>query len=160
MALARVLCRIHLLINYNLHFNFSLPIKTIFLICCWKLNESFFSLFLAMLGNVNFKMLKSWSVPIGSFLLLQSDTGTNYYKEIPLSEILAVETAKKCNGDSPMHCFEIRTANVDYFVGKKCFFFDWTKFFKKHTKKKEKCNWRESLLFTRSNLSFCETFWS
>ena len=51
------------------------------------------------------------------FCLHQSDTGTNYYKEIPLSEILAVETAKKCNGDSPMHCFEIRTANVDYFVG-------------------------------------------
>ena len=49
---------------------------------------------------------------------LQSDTGTNYYKEIPLSEILAVETAMKSNGDSPMHCFEIRTANVDYFVGK------------------------------------------
>jgi hypothetical protein len=36
-----------------------------------------------------------------------------------LSEILAVETAKKggAGGDSNMHCFEIRTANVDYFVG-------------------------------------------
>ena len=49
--------------------------------------------------------------------MFQSDTGTNYYKEIPLSEILAVETAKKSNADSPNHCFEIRTANVDYFVG-------------------------------------------
>jgi hypothetical protein len=33
-----------------------------------------------------------------------------------LSEILAVETAKKGATDS-QHCFEIRTANVDYFVG-------------------------------------------
>ncbi len=61
----------------------------------------------------------------------QSDTGTNYYKEIPLSEILAVDT-KKSNGSSDngsseaaaaasalpgTHCFEIRTANVDYYVG-------------------------------------------
>lgn len=46
---------------------------------------------------------------------LQNDTGTNYYKEIPLSEILAVSTAKKAS--DVQHCFEIRTANVDYFVG-------------------------------------------
>ena len=47
---------------------------------------------------------------------MQSDTGSNYYKEIPLSEILAVETAKKGATDI-QHCFEIRTANVDYYVG-------------------------------------------
>jgi hypothetical protein len=35
---------------------------------------------------------------------------------VPLSEILAVDTAKKPTGDV-MHCFEIRTANVDFFVG-------------------------------------------
>ena len=46
----------------------------------------------------------------------QNDTGSNYYKEIPLSEILAVETAKKGATDI-QHCFEIRTANVDYYVG-------------------------------------------
>ena len=46
----------------------------------------------------------------------QSETGPNYYKEVPLSEILAVDTAKKLSGDV-MHCFEIRTANVDFFVG-------------------------------------------
>ena len=54
----------------------------------------------------------------------QSDTGTNYYKEIPLSEILAVESTGKgkptsitnTEGDVS-HCFEIRTANVDYFIG-------------------------------------------
>ena len=61
------------------------------------------------------------------FTRFQNDTGTNYYKEIPLSEILAVETAGKSkaaslitgeDGDAlATHCFEIRTANVDYFVG-------------------------------------------
>ena len=51
----------------------------------------------------------------------QNDTGTNYYKEIPLSEILAVESVTKRSGESATisnHCFEIRTANVDYFVGR------------------------------------------
>ena len=32
-----------------------------------------------------------------------------------MSEILAVDTSKK--GTDVQHCFEIRTANVDYFVG-------------------------------------------
>ena len=59
---------------------------------------------------------------------LQNDTGTNYYKEIPLSEILAVESTGKGKptsitsaegGDIVSHCFEIRTANVDYFIGKR-----------------------------------------
>ena len=48
---------------------------------------------------------------------MQNDTGTNYYKEIPLSEILAVDTAKKGAATDGQHCFEVRTANVDYFVG-------------------------------------------
>ena len=47
--------------------------------------------------------------------MFQSDTGSNYYKEIPLSEILAVETAKKGATDI-QHCFEIRTAKMDYYV--------------------------------------------
>ena len=60
-------------------------------------------------------------------IYLQNDTGTNYYKEIPLSEILAVESTGKGKptsitsaegGDIVSHCFEIRTANVDYFIGK------------------------------------------
>ena len=50
------------------------------------------------------------------FSSFQSETGPNYYKEVPLSEILAVDTAKKLSGEV-MHCFEIRTANVDFFVG-------------------------------------------
>ena len=61
-------------------------------------------------------------------IYLQNDTGTNYYKEIPLSEILAVESTGKGKptsitsaegGDLVSHCFEIRTANVDYFIGKR-----------------------------------------
>ena len=75
----------------------------------------------------------------------QSETGPNYYKEVPLSEILAVDSAKNHSGkttihkkeekkmyalfvyfvriyelfpgEATTHCFEIRTANVDFFVG-------------------------------------------
>ena len=36
---------------------------------------------------------------------------------MPLSEILAVDTATKNAGGEVTHCFEIRTANVDFFVG-------------------------------------------
>ena len=58
-------------------------------------------------------------------ICFQNDTGTNYYKEIPLSEILAVESTGKgkptsitnAEGVDISHCFEIRTANVDYFIG-------------------------------------------
>lgn len=57
-----------------------------------------------------------WRLDTKSVTLFQSDTGSKYYKEIPLSEILAVETAKRPHGDV-MHCFELRTANVDYYIG-------------------------------------------
>jgi len=53
-----------------------------------------------------------WRLDTKSITLYQNETGKNFYKEIPLSEILAVETAK-----DRMHCFEIRTANVDYYIG-------------------------------------------
>lgn len=57
-----------------------------------------------------------WRLDSKSLTLFQSDTGSKYYKEIPLAEILAVDSAKIPQGDV-MHCFEIRTANIDYFVG-------------------------------------------
>ncbi|XP_030745104.1 serine/threonine-protein kinase D3 isoform X2 [Sitophilus oryzae] len=57
-----------------------------------------------------------WRLDTKSIVLFQSDTSTKYYKEIPLSEILTIDTARIKQGDV-MHCFEIRTANVDYFVG-------------------------------------------
>merc|ERR1719400_381450 len=57
-----------------------------------------------------------WRLDSKSITMFKSETGPNYYKEVPLSEILAVDTAKKLSGEV-MHCFEIRTANVDFFVG-------------------------------------------
>ncbi|KAL0269904.1 UNVERIFIED_CONTAM: hypothetical protein PYX00_007486 [Menopon gallinae] len=57
-----------------------------------------------------------WRLDTKSITLFQNDTGSKYYKEIPLAEILAVDTARSLIGDI-MHCFELRTANVDYYVG-------------------------------------------
>merc|ERR1711971_1103752 len=57
-----------------------------------------------------------WRLDSKCITMFQSDTGTKYYKEIPLSEILTVDSAKKKTGEI-MHCFELRTANVDFFIG-------------------------------------------
>lgn len=57
-----------------------------------------------------------WRLDTKSLVLFQSDNTSKYYKDIPLAEILAIDTARTKQGDV-MHCFEIRTANVDYFVG-------------------------------------------
>lgn len=57
-----------------------------------------------------------WRLDTKSIVLFQSDQGSKYYKEIPLSDILAIDSARIKQGDV-MHCFEIRTTNVDYFVG-------------------------------------------
>ncbi|CAH2238133.1 jg22061 [Pararge aegeria aegeria] len=57
-----------------------------------------------------------WRLDSKSITLFTSEQGTKYYKEIPLNEILAVDTARQPHSDV-MHCFELRTANVDYLVG-------------------------------------------
>ncbi|KAG7297712.1 Serine/threonine-protein kinase D1 [Plutella xylostella] len=57
-----------------------------------------------------------WRLDSQSITLFVSDTGSKYYKEIPLNEILTIDTARTPHGDV-MHCFELRTANVDYMVG-------------------------------------------
>ncbi|KAK7868036.1 hypothetical protein R5R35_007487 [Gryllus longicercus] len=57
-----------------------------------------------------------WRLDTKSITLFQSDTGSKYYKEIPLAEILAVEPARAPHGDI-MHCFELRTSAVDYYIG-------------------------------------------
>ncbi|XP_041969337.1 serine/threonine-protein kinase D1 [Aricia agestis] len=54
-----------------------------------------------------------WRLDSKSVTLFTSEQGSKYYREIPLEEILAVEAARP---DSA-HCFELRTANVDYLVG-------------------------------------------
>ncbi|XP_076306016.1 serine/threonine-protein kinase D3-like isoform X2 [Tachypleus tridentatus] len=61
-----------------------------------------------------------WWLDSKAITLFQNDTTSKYYKEIPLSEILALETPKQSlSSESPgaKHCFELRTANVDYYVG-------------------------------------------
>ncbi|XP_015206097.1 serine/threonine-protein kinase D1 isoform X7 [Lepisosteus oculatus] len=61
-----------------------------------------------------------WRLDSKCITLFQNDTGSKYYKEIPLSEVLSLEPAKNFNllpsGANP-HCFEITTANVMYYVG-------------------------------------------
>ncbi|XP_075469314.1 serine/threonine-protein kinase D1 isoform X2 [Ascaphus truei] len=61
-----------------------------------------------------------WRLDSKCITLFQTDTGSKYYKEIPLSEILCLEPAKILTllppGANP-HCFEITTANMVYYVG-------------------------------------------
>ena len=47
-------------------------------------------------------------------IIFQSETGPNYYKEVALSEILSVDEAGA--GKKSSHCFEIKTANVVFYV--------------------------------------------
>lgn len=57
-----------------------------------------------------------WRLDTKAITLFQNEQTSKYYKEIPLAQILAIETARIKRGDV-MHCFEIRTLNVDYYVG-------------------------------------------
>ncbi|XP_058605722.1 serine/threonine-protein kinase D1 isoform X2 [Onychostoma macrolepis] len=61
-----------------------------------------------------------WRLDSKCITLFQTDTGSKYYKEIPLSEVLSLEPAKTFNllpeGANP-HCFEIATASLVYYVG-------------------------------------------
>ncbi|EEB13411.1 serine/threonine-protein kinase D1, putative [Pediculus humanus corporis] len=57
-----------------------------------------------------------WRLDTKAITLFQNDTSSKYFKEIPLSEILAVDAARTLVGEV-MHCFELRTTNVDYYVG-------------------------------------------
>lgn len=63
-----------------------------------------------------------WRLDCKCITLFHNDTGNKYYKEIPLSEVLAVEPADEgvsmATGGNPP-CFEIRTGNVVYFVGER-----------------------------------------
>ncbi|KAK4884345.1 hypothetical protein RN001_000616 [Aquatica leii] len=57
-----------------------------------------------------------WRLDTKSITLFHHEQTSKYYKEIPLAQILAIDTGRIKHGDV-MHCFEIRTLNVDYFVG-------------------------------------------
>jgi len=76
-----------------------------------------------------------WRLDSKAITLFVSDQGSKYYREIPLNEILTIDTARNMQPGKliltkihtlfygmtlftdVLHCFEIRTANVDYFVG-------------------------------------------
>lgn len=57
-----------------------------------------------------------WRLDSKAITLYTSDHGSKYYKEIPLNEIISIETARNLAGNES-HCFLIRVSNVDYFVG-------------------------------------------
>ncbi|XP_042296872.1 serine/threonine-protein kinase D2 [Sceloporus undulatus] len=61
-----------------------------------------------------------WRLDSKCLTLFQNNSSSRYYKEIPLSEILAVEPARDFSlvpsGANP-HCFEIITAKATYYVG-------------------------------------------
>ncbi|XP_026856158.1 serine/threonine-protein kinase D1 [Electrophorus electricus] len=61
-----------------------------------------------------------WRLDSKYITLFQNDTGSKYYKEIPLSEILSLEPAKTFSllpEGANTHCFEIATASLVYYVG-------------------------------------------
>lgn len=57
-----------------------------------------------------------WRLDSKAITMFVSDQGSKYYKEIPLNEVLTVDTARNLSGNEA-HCFQIRTANIDYYVG-------------------------------------------
>lgn len=57
-----------------------------------------------------------WRLDSKAITMFVSDQGSKYFKEIPLNEILAIDTARNLSGNEA-HCFQIRTANVDFYVG-------------------------------------------
>ncbi|XP_053700955.1 serine/threonine-protein kinase D1 isoform X2 [Synchiropus splendidus] len=61
-----------------------------------------------------------WRLDSKAITLFQNETGSKYYKEIPLSEILSLEPAQDLSllpdGANP-HCFEVATTSLIYYVG-------------------------------------------
>ncbi|OQR76368.1 Serine/threonine-protein kinase D3-like [Tropilaelaps mercedesae] len=56
-----------------------------------------------------------WRLDTKAVTMFQNESSSNYYKEIPLSDIMAIELRKEC---SPQQfCFELKTATGTYFVG-------------------------------------------
>ncbi|XP_055384827.1 serine/threonine-protein kinase D3 [Condylostylus longicornis] len=57
-----------------------------------------------------------WRLDSKAITLFMSEQGSKYHKEIPLSDIISISANKDLTSEKN-YCFEIRTANVDYFVG-------------------------------------------
>ncbi|XP_051867274.1 serine/threonine-protein kinase D3 isoform X1 [Pristis pectinata] len=68
----------------------------------------------------NLRKRHYWRLDSKCLTLFQNDTGTKYYKEIPLSEILQLDPPRDftnlAQGSNP-HCFEIITDTMVYYVG-------------------------------------------
>lgn len=68
----------------------------------------------------NLRKRHYWRLDSKSLTLFQNESGSKYYKEIPLSEILQVSSPRDftniSQGSNP-HCFEIITDTMVYFVG-------------------------------------------
>lgn len=61
-----------------------------------------------------------WRLDTKCITLFQSSTGKNYYKDIPLSEVLSIETSidpLATDATRDPHCFEMKTRTLTYFVG-------------------------------------------
>ncbi|KAM6973634.1 serine/threonine-protein kinase D1 [Aplochiton taeniatus] len=61
-----------------------------------------------------------WRLDSKCITLFQNDSGSKYYKEIPLSEVLSLDPAKTFSllpETANPHCFEIATASLVYYVG-------------------------------------------
>ncbi|XP_076129408.1 serine/threonine-protein kinase D3-like isoform X3 [Alosa pseudoharengus] len=68
----------------------------------------------------NLRKRHYWRLDSKCLTLFQNDGGAKYYKEIPLSEILQVETAhdfRNLAQGGNSHCFEIITDTMVYYVG-------------------------------------------
>ncbi|KAF2360498.1 Protein kinase C-like phorbol ester/diacylglycerol-binding domain [Trinorchestia longiramus] len=66
-----------------------------------------------------------WRLDTKTITLYQNDSTATYYKEIHLSEILNIETPKVPHPEDAengvIHCFELRTTNLDFYVGQETF---------------------------------------
>ncbi|XP_041109722.1 serine/threonine-protein kinase D3-like isoform X2 [Polyodon spathula] len=70
----------------------------------------------------NLRKRHYWRLDSKCLTLFQNDTGAKYYKEIPLSEILQVDSARDFTNlaqSSNPHCFEIITDTMVYYVGER-----------------------------------------
>nr|XP_057937769.1 serine/threonine-protein kinase D3-like isoform X2 [Doryrhamphus excisus] len=68
----------------------------------------------------NMRKRHFWRLDFKSLTLFQNHSGSKFYKEIPLSEILRVEAAQDVGGlsaGSNPPCFQVLTASVVYYVG-------------------------------------------
>ncbi|VVC37543.1 Hypothetical protein CINCED_3A014345 [Cinara cedri] len=63
------------------------------------------------------RKLHYWRLDSKTIILYLNDKTSKYYKEIPLSEILSIDDATIPRDSGPMHCFELKTTNLEFYVG-------------------------------------------